>query len=277
MNTLRWSQLEGAEVASYNVYRSIIGFKSALVSLGTLSGKTLTIRIDGGLSQTFSFDGTTPVVDLINETISGGTAHLSADGLSFFVRSNNTCDGSVEIVGGSALTDLGLTPRVITEKSENELIATVTAPVDPLEAVEYEDLDGASKDWYRLTTVDELSAESDPTDWIQPILASGTLCVIEGLVTDLQGARVPDAQIIATIQVPPERDTLSSFITKDPVTALTNPSGRFSLPLIQGALVRLEIPAIGYSRNITVPEKAYVDLRDLTVDLCYQLDTLQSI
>lgn len=251
-----------------------MGFRAPIVPLAALSGKTLQLKLNGGPTQTFTFNGTTPIVDLINATISGGKAYLSCDGNSFFVRSNDRCEGSVEIVGGTALGDLGLSPRIITAKSEEEQIATVPAPADETELVEYQDCDGVLEDWYRITSVSSGGAESIPTEYRQSIQASGPLCIIEGLVTDLFGARIADAEVIATVQVPPERDCLSSFISKEPVTVLTGTNGRFSIALLQGALVRLEIPAIGYSRNITVPEKSYIDIRDVKVDLDYQFNSL---
>lgn len=274
MITLRWSQVPGADVASYRVYRSIVGFRATMAPLSTLSGKTLQLRMNGGPLQTFTFDGTTPIVDLINATITGGKAYASCDGASFFVRSNDRCDGSVEIVGGTALTDLGLSARIITAKSEEEMIAVVPAPSDPTEVVEYEDKDGVLEDWYRITSVNSFGVESQPTQYKQPIESSGPLCIIEGLVTDLRGIRLVDAEITATIQVPPERDHLSSFISKEPVTVYTNPDGRFSIALLQGALIRLEIPAIGYSRYITVPEKSYINIKDARVDLDYQFKSI---
>lgn len=269
MIILRWSQLPDADVASYRVYRSIVGFRAPIVSV---SGQTLELRLNGGPLQTFTFNGS--IVDTINATIVGGKAYLSCDGNSFFVRSNDRCGGSVEIVGGTSLTDLGLSPRTITAKSEEEMIAIVPAPSDPSDVVEYEDCDGVLQDWYRITSVDSFGVESQPTPYKQPIESSGALCIIEGIVTDLHGARIADAEVIATVQVPPERDHLSSFISTESVTVLTNPNGRFSIALLQGALIRLEIPAIGYSRYITVPEKSYIHIKDAKVDLDYQFKSL---
>lgn len=269
MIILRWSQLPGSDVASFNVYRSIVGFRAPLVPLATLDGKTLELKINGGDLQTFTFDDTTDIVDLINATIQNGRAYLSDDGNSFFVRSDLRCEtGSVEIVGGTALGDLGLTARLITEKSEDELVHNEPAPVDEQTQLEWEDPDGVLMDWYAITTVDSLGKESSKTGYQQPIQSSGPLCVIEGIVVDLQGVRIPDAEVIAEIVVPPECSN-SSLITKNEIRDRSGTNGRFSLPVLQNSLIRLQVPNTGYDQNIRVPEKAYEFIGELIVDLDY--------
>lgn len=269
---LRWAPLPGADIASYKVYRSIIGFHTNLPTPATVAGKTLQLKMNGGSLQTITFSGSASLVDQINAVLLGGRAYLSYDTVSFLLRSDIRCgDGKVEIVGGTALGDLNLTVRTITEKSEDELLATVPAPVDPDAVVEYEDPDGVLGDWYAISVVNSMSQESTKTPWRQPITASGPLCIVEGLVITLQGARIPDAKVIATVQVPPESTEVISSISTQPVETLTGPDGRFSLPLLQCALVRLEIEAIGLSRMITIPEKSFVYLNDIRVDLDYRL------
>jgi len=272
MITLRWSQLPEADVASYKVYRSIIGFSMPVLPLSTINGKTLILKFNGGSSQTFTFNNSTSIVDLINATASGGQAYLSSDALKVIIRSNlrSGPDGSVQIVGGTALSDFGLTARTITEKSEDELIASVVAPVDPATVVEYLDEDGTLEDYYAISTIDSLSHESLKTAYRRPIESTGLLCVIEGVIFDIQGRRVPNAEVKATIQVPPESTDCSGNISVDPVSEYSGPDGRFSLPLLQKALVRLEIPAIGLNRIISIPEKSFVLINDIRVDLEYR-------
>lgn len=268
MISLKWAQYPEADVASFKVYRSIIGFRAPLAT--GLNTKTLQLKLNGGALQTITFD-TGSVVDKINSTLTGGRAYLSDSGTEFLLRSDvRQSPGSVEIVGGTALVDLGLTARVITEKSEDELIATVTAPVDPEALVEFEDPDGTLSDYYALTTVDSMANESSKTNYRQPVTATGPLCVIEGTIINLQGVRMVDAEVTAFLQFPPEDDTMNVGITKDPIKTLSGPDGRFSLPLLQKALVRIEIPAISYTQYITVPEKAYALLNEIPVDLDYQ-------
>lgn len=274
MIILRWSQLPEADVASYNVYRSIIGFCAPLVPLATINGKTLELKLNGGPLLTVTFDGVTSIIDQVNGIIkgNGGEAFPTSDTLSWCLRSDLRCgpDGSVEIVGGTALADFLLTARVITEKSECIKMENVLAPADPLCPVEYIDPDGVFGDYYALTTISSLNQESLKTELQQPIEASGALCIIEGVVVNLQGARVPDIEVSAEIQIPPEATTQVNTITKDAITVLTGPSGRFRLALLQGALVEFKIPELNFSRMITVPNLSFVFINDLIEDLDYR-------
>ena len=68
----------------------------------------------------------------------------------------------------------------------------------------------------------------------------------------------------------PHEASGNSNVTLDPVDTLSGPDGRFSIPILQGALIHLEIPAIGYSKNLTVPAKSFEFITDLVVDLDYR-------
>lgn len=271
MITLRWAPFPEADVASYRVYRSLIGFRAPVLTPTSLNGLTLQLKMNGGATQTVTFNGT-PTVDRINAVLVGGQAYLSvADSDFFILRSNlRTAPGSVQITGGTALGVLGLTARTISEKSEDEVIANLTALEDPEEVVEFDDPDGSLCDFYAVTTVDSLGNESSKTQYRQPITSTGAVCVLEGIVTDLQGVRVPDAEVVAKLVRYPHQTGAASQITLAPVQTLTGPDGRFSLPVIQGALIQLEIPAVGFAKNITVPEKSYEFVTDLVVDLDYR-------
>jgi hypothetical protein len=168
MITLRWSSAAGVDVASYKIYRSIVGFKAPVLTPAELNGLTLQLRLNGSATQTIAFDGTTATVDLINSLISGGRAYLSAVDSDFFIfRSNTRTElGSVEIVGGTSLTLLGLTAREITTKSEDSLASSVTDAGE--DSFTYIDYDGASDDWYAITSVSSRGSESVKTDYIQP-------------------------------------------------------------------------------------------------------------
>lgn len=272
MITLRWAPFPEANVANYKVYRSIIGFRAPLISLATMNGKTLQLKLNGGATQTITFDGTTPVVNKINATLTGGRAYTSiADNTYFLLRSDlREAPGSVQIIGGTALAPLGLTARTISEKSEDLLLATVAALVDPLELVEYDDEDGALQDFYAISTLDSFANESLKTAYLQPIATTGKICVMEGIIIDVQGVRVPDAEITAQLVAFPQSQAPASGIGVEPVSTLSGPDGRFSLPLLQGAQVILEIPVLKFSKTIAVPAKSFEFITDLGVDLDYR-------
>lgn len=272
MNILRWAPFPEADIASYHVYRSIIGFRALVLTPPDLDGKTLQLKMNGGTLQTITFDLLSGPVAKINATLTGGRAYTSIDDpLYFYVRSDvREAPGSVQIVGGTALVSLGLATRTITEKSEVTLIAVVAALLDPLLVVEYEDKDGVLQDWYAISSIDQLANESLKTAFLQPISTTGKICVLEGVIVDMQGVRVPDAEITARLIAHPQTGTDAVGITLGPVNTLSGPDGRFSLPLLQGAQVFLEIPAIRFSKNIGVPAKSFEFITDLLVDLDYR-------
>lgn len=273
MITLRWAPFPGADVASYRVYRSIIGFRAPVLTPAALSGKTLILRMNSSTSsQTITFDGVAPTVDKINAVLTGGRAYLSVDDSQYFLLRSDvrSSPGQVQIVGGTALTLLGLTQRTIFERSEDEVIAQITADPDPSVVMEYQDPDGVCLDWYTVTSIDSHGTESAKAPYRQPTSYTGQVCVLEGIVTNLQGVRMPDIEVIATLVKYPQEIGKCPQITLEPIKVVTGPDGRFSIPLLQGALVQLDIEAVGFSRNVTVPAKAYEFLTDLQVDLDYR-------
>lgn len=265
MMTLRWLPYPESNVASYRVYRSMVGFSFPNVSL---AGLTLQLKLNGGNTQTFTFTADPPH-ETINATITGGKAYLSQDSSKILVRSNiREAPGSVEIVGGTALVTMEQTPRVIAEKTEDVLLSTVPALVDPDEVVEFEDPDGVLQDFYAISTLDDLGNESSKTAYKQPIASTGPVCVLEGIISSIQGVRIPDAEVKATLLVAPHVSQ-DSHIDKESVSVFSTPDGRFSIPLLQGSLVLLEIPSVKLSQEITVPEESYFFVKDLQTDLQY--------
>jgi len=271
MIILRWSKFPGADVASYKVYCSMVGFRLHTIHPSVVAGKTLILKMNDGDEQTITFDGETGLADQLNATLIQGHAYESSNPDWIYVRSDvRTAPGSVEIVDGTALEDFGLVARTIYEKSEDFLIGSVEAPLDPSSVVEYPDPDGVCQDWYTVTTVNSQGQESAKTIYKQPTTNTGNLCVLEGIVTSLQGVRLPDCEVTATLVKYPHESSKASQISLDTVRTYTGPDGRFSLALLQGALVILEIPVVGFSHNITVPRRSHEFITDILVDLDYR-------
>lgn len=265
MVTLRWAPLPSAAITSYNIYRSIVGFQATIPD-DSLDGLTLILSLNGHANQTFTFDSGDPVAR-INATIQNGIAVLSDDARSFFVRASD----EVNIIGGTALTLLGLSVRDITALSESTFITNIPVNADPLVVLEYDDPDGLLQDYYAISTVDTNSSESNLTDFIQPMTATGPLCTITGLIVDSQGNRIVDTTITATIETMPQTVSGAGIITT-PVTVRTDSAGRFRLPLLQGALVRLEVPVLRYARVIKVPTTSTADFLTLPINRSYQFN-----
>jgi len=269
--TLRWAPFPGADVASYNVYRSILGFEAPLPDPTALRGKTLIFRTNETSAQTITFDSGS-AVDKINSTIKGARAYTSlADSTRFLLRNDvRSAPGSFQIIGGTALSLLGLTSKTIYERSDDTCISHVPASADPQGSIEFEDGDGVCQDWYTVTSVDHSGNDSAKAPYRQPTSFTGPVCVLEGIVTNLQGARMPDIEVIAKLVRYPQEIHKCPQVTLEPISVRTGSDGRFSIPLLQDTLVQIEIEAVGFSRDVTVPKKAYEFLTDLQVDLDYR-------
>lgn len=272
MIMLRWAPFPGSNVASYKVWRSMIGFKAKVVPPATVSGKTLILKMNGAPTQTLTFSGTLPVVTQIYNNLNGGKAFTSMkDPAYFFVRSDvRSAPGSIQILGGTALADLQVVARTILEKSEDSLIETLPALADPETMVDYTDLDGVPEDFYAISTVDSLANESLKTSYRQAVAYTGKVCVLEGIITDLQGVRFPDAHITIQLIRYPQAQGKVPQITRQVLRFLSGPDGRFSIPVLQGALIQFEIKEVQFSREIEVPFLAYEFLTDIQVDLDYR-------
>lgn len=272
MITLRWAPFPGSDVVSYKVYRSVLGFIAPILSPSVLNGKTLQLKINSSSLQTITFDASTDTIAKINSVLTGARAYPSISNSAYFILRDDVrgAPGSVQVVGGTALGLLGLVPKTIYEKSEDSVISEPTAGINPEDVVEFQDPDGVCQDWYTVTSKDSQGGESAKAPARQPVTYSGPICVIEGIVTDLQGARVPEAEVTATLVKYPQDIGKCPQITLDPISVRTGSDGRFSIPLLQGTLVQIDIQSVGFSRNITVPPQAYEFLTDLQVDLDYR-------
>jgi hypothetical protein len=270
MITLRWTPLEGADITTYKIYRAMIGVKTPLEApFGLISGDSLQIKLNNDTLQTITFDDDYDIEELvtvINNQITGGTAYQSKIDDSLILRSNIRSEpGYLVIVGGTALSKMGLTTGPISENSNMVHIGSVSFGTN-----EFEDLNGVLEDYYSLSTVSSLGDESNLSNPRQAINFTGPICVVEGCITDLQGRRVCDVQVTARIVNPPESVQDHSFITKETMTTLTGEDGRFSLPLLQCARVIFEIDDVRVSDPISIPAQPYVFFDELPIDYNYK-------
>jgi hypothetical protein len=194
---LKWVPLPDANIQSFKIHRSMIGFKTTLQApFGLVNGDDLQLKVNDDTLQTITFDqdyGIVDLVDFINNNITGATAYKSNYDDSLILRSNiREAPGFIQLVGGTALPKLGQTPRTISEKSEVEVIATI-----PGTETQYEDLDGVIHDYYGISTIDTMSNESSVSSLAQAVGFATAICVVEGKVIDLQGRRIPDIKVTA--------------------------------------------------------------------------------
>lgn len=271
MINLRWVKYPESDIVSYKIYKSIVGFKAILPPPSAVYGKTLSLIVNGGSVQNILFHGTASIIDQINASIVDAKAYFSVENdLFFYLRGNlRTGLASVEIKACDSLDILGLHPEVITEQSKIFSIGEIVANQQIGATEQFSDLDGSIYDYYAISSVNSLGDESLKTPLKQPINTSGSLCVLEGYVCDLQGARVPDAEIIITLQQSP-KNIGNAYLTDEPIVAYSGPDGKISIPVLRGALVKVEISKVSFSRNVTIPDLAFVNINDLSVDGTYQ-------
>lgn len=259
----RWLPFDNAtNIVSFNVYRSIIGFTGKIGV--NVSGKTLQLKVNNDTVQTVIF-GSDPVLDLTTQ-VDGGAAYLNYDQDGFLFRSDiREAPGFVEIVGGDAMPLLEIgAARLISEKSEDGLIANVLVDNRPsTEFYEYRDNDGSLLDWYALTSLDNNDNESAKTAYMQPIQSTKPLCVVEGTLCNIEGARLVDQDITYSIAENAVGVGDRSSIGVAPLFVRTTHNGRFSFAIIQGVDILLEIPSIGFSSVVSVPNQNFVFLNDL--------------
>jgi hypothetical protein len=233
-----------------------------------LIGLTLELRVNGGSIQVITFTGNGLISD-INAQATSLRAYPSANvGVSFILVRNTLREapGALSILGGTALSVLGLTPHDITQGSEYQLLATVTDLTPGDDMYEYSDPDGSLSDLYALTTLDSQGNESEKTAPRRASDFTGKVCVIEGLVHNIQGVRVPDVMVTVKPMAYAQSPSKSAYYTMEEVTVYSDPSGRFSIPLIQGARVQIDIPDLSFSKVIVVPATAYEFITTLPSD-----------
>jgi hypothetical protein len=261
--------LSGASISRYGIYRSVVGFQGDVVHPTVVDGKTLQLSINLGAAQTITFDGATPIIDRMNSYFSGGRAIVSMGSPTRFIWrvEGGSSPGVVQILGGTALADLGLTAGTYSNQSKSYLVAYVDAkPEDDADGVEFCDPDGTIYDSYRVTTVDLSNEESKPTNYVTPTGTTGKVCWIYGVVSDPAGVRIPDAEVRARVLEIPQSVVPPAHINSAIVSTLSNPQGRYEICLIQGSLVEISIPSIYYTRQVRIPAQSRAAITDLLVD-----------
>lgn len=91
-----------------------------------------------------------------------------------------------------------------------------------------------------------------------PAVTDPDLCSIHGTVFSLFGIPVSGALVMATLYAP-HSDRLGRSVGGAAVSEIyTGADGAFDIPLVRGAVVRLQISDVGYDKKITVPDLASV-------------------
>lgn len=93
------------------------------------------------------------------------------------------------------------------------------------------------------------------------------VCNVTGTICGADGSAKEGAQVRATIKSTQQDQggqvAGGAGVTSEIVSAITQPDGTFSLQLLQGAIVDLEIPDINLKKEVTIPTETTVDFSTL--------------
>lgn len=89
------------------------------------------------------------------------------------------------------------------------------------------------------------------------------VCQISGTILDVDSAPKAGVQVRATIKSTQQDQggqvAGAAGVTSSPITAVTGDDGTFTIQLLQGATVELEIPDIHLKKDVLVPAEDAVD------------------
>jgi len=98
-------------------------------------------------------------------------------------------------------------------------------------------------------------------------MAGAAFCEITGLICSVDGAPKVGAQVRATISSTEEDQggqvVAGAGVTSDVISAITQDDGTFTLQVMQGANIFLEIPDINLKKSIVVPLNVTAVFSDL--------------
>lgn len=233
---------------------SITGSNSAPFNI---NGLTITLKVDGGSEQTVTFISPDPVgVDLAIGEINSQTTDLTASesGGAVVISSDTTGTGSIiEITGGSALTELGLTAQ---EVDGDDADVTLVAGT---ENYEYDDQNGDSTYWYKSQYVNSVSAAvSTLSDAVQgnisSVIPGASLITAKIDLAEVDGTPMEDVVIsIYNVYSPGTLVVSDIGVLGKSVEVVTDTAGHAEVSLVQGSVVDVTIAGTEMTRRVTVP------------------------
>jgi len=223
----------------------------------SLQGKTLKLKVDGGLEQTVTFTAADPisltnVIAEFNSSITGavasddGSGKLQIDGL------NAGTDGILEITGGTGLAILGFTTGQKDNGEDTHI--TLLAGVD---AYEYDDQSGEASYWYRTRFLNTVSGNvSSWSDWTQgstgAAISASLLTIGKIKLADIDGTAMVGAKVtLVNTFSPLIADAF--FVAGRSKQIETDGSGQAEITLIKGSVIDVIIEGTSFIRRIQVP------------------------
>lgn len=222
----------------------------------TVNGKTLTVKVNNGANQTFSFVTADPIsaddlADLINDTITGAVSVEIDQRLKLSTVVTGT-GGRIDIVGGTALADLGLTLDAWVTGTDSHVLLSPSQ-----EEYEYDDQNGAVDYFYRTRFYSSISGQfstySDPIIGEIGYIVPGSELIVGKIdLAGIDGRPVAGRTILFGVRDQPL--VASSFLIAANAWVVTDEAGHAEINLIKGARVEVTISGTAVTRVITVPD-----------------------
>lgn len=91
------------------------------------------------------------------------------------------------------------------------------------------------------------------------------LCTVQGRITDAAGTPM---QAVGVRVLPTSERNVPIFngdalVARESMSTITDENGEFSINVLQGLRVTITVDNIGYSKQVTIPEEATVNFKDL--------------
>jgi len=238
----------------------------------SLQGKTLKLKVDGGLEQTVTFTAADPislanVIAEFNTSITGATASDDGDGKLQIDGDNVGTDGTLEITGGTALTILGFTTGQKDNGEDTHI--TLMAGVD---SYQYDDQSGEASYWYRTRFLNTVSGNvSSWSDWTQgstgAVINASLLIIGKIKLADIDGTAMVGAKVTLVNTFSPLIAD-GFFISGRAKQIVTDGSGQAETTLIKDSIIDVIIEGTSFIRRIQVPSTGTeFDLMDATLVL----------
>jgi len=243
----------------------------------SLSGEDLTLVVNGGVEQSLIFASANPVsiANAVNE-INGIVTHLvAADDGTGKLKLTGTLSGTggtIEVTGGGAVVDLGLSQTIAHGKAAH---ISLESGVD--EYI-FADLSGEASYWYRTRYYHSVNGTFGGwSDWIQgstgASLASGVLIVGKIQLAGIDGQALSGA-LVTLVNVNSALISDGYFIAGKSKQIETDVTGAAETTLVKGMILDVIVEGTSIIRRIEVPSVgAEFDLLDpdLVLDDPFQI------
>lgn len=223
----------------------------------TLNGLTLELRVDDGATQSVTIEEADPVyidplIDELSDKLTDVTIENGGTGNLKLTSAITGTASSIEITGGTGLTELGFTVGKVTGTDRRVLLQ------EGYTEFTFIDSGGETSYYYEVRYYSSLTGQtsdfSDPIPGAQATPVSADLITATVDMVEVNGEPMADVVVLVSNAYDPDSLIVSSYgILGKSVTFTTDASGHGEIDLVKGAVVDVTISGTGITRKITVP------------------------